>query len=64
MIAWPFFRCVSSSPVPRRSLPAFGFHTLKVEQVQGEMHMLALNQLKFQYLTDKMGEKTAVIFPI
>jgi hypothetical protein len=41
-----------------------GFHTLKVEQIQREMHMLDLNQLKFQYITDKMGEKTAVILPI
>ena len=26
--------------------------------------MLDLTQLKFQYITDKMGEKTAVILPI
>jgi hypothetical protein len=37
---------------------------LKVKQIQREMHMLNLNQLKFQYITDKMGKKTAVILPI
>jgi hypothetical protein len=54
MKSWP-------NPSIERTL---GFSTLKGGQIQREMHMLDLNQLTFQYITDKMGEKTAVIFPI
>jgi hypothetical protein len=28
------------------------------------MHMLDLDEIKLQYITDKTGEKTAVILPI
>jgi hypothetical protein len=41
-----------------------GFLIPKVEQIQKDMDMLDLNQLKLQYITDKSGEKTAVILPI
>jgi hypothetical protein len=63
------FCSVAPSEVGARSAPAaergaFGCLIPKVEQIQREMHMLDLNQLKLQYITDKTGEKTAVILPI
>ena len=36
----------------------------EVEEKEGDTNMLDLNQLKLQYITNKAGEKTAVIVPL